>query len=227
MGFLPLWYDYIDVDDISDASARRAKGLEKRLRAAGKRATHQEPAGPGEAGPGGGRRVAHPQRAAGPVPLREMPGADADEMRGVAEASFPNYKQTLDDNRHALPRPVHARRRRAQGRRRRQRRHPLLPAAAPGPGRPGSAVPAGQGGEPARSWRTTCRQSLRLATADGWSRAAAGAGPSRTSSWAGPWAWARAATSTCASSGTGRDPWRWRPRASRRSSWRSTPGSAA
>ncbi len=103
MGYLPLWYDYIDIDDISDASGLPPKELEKRLSRFRKRATHKTSQQAleklAEVVDGEWRIRSEP-----PVlfPLREMPGADADEMRGVAEASFQNYKQTLDDNRHAL-----------------------------------------------------------------------------------------------------------------------------
>ena len=66
---------------------------------------------------------------------------------------------------HAAGRPaapagaVRDRRRGPQGRRRRQRRHPGVHRAAAGPRRAGPAVPAGQGGDARRCWRTTCPKS--------------------------------------------------------------------
>jgi len=102
-GYVPLWYDYVDTDDIGEASHLPAKELEMRLtrfrRKAEKKTSQQALEKLAEVVDGEWRIRSQP-----PVlfPLDELPGGHGDDLKAVAEESFENYKQTLDDSRHEL-----------------------------------------------------------------------------------------------------------------------------
>ena len=64
-----------------------------------------------------------------------------------------------------------SRRRGPQGGRRRQRRDPRVDRAAPGPGRTGPAVPAGQGGDRLGAGGPPAQEPVPAAPASGWCRA--------------------------------------------------------
>jgi uncharacterized protein (DUF2252 family) len=103
MGYAPLWYDYVDVDDIRGASGMPAEELDKRLNRFSKRATRKTSQQAleklAEVVDGEWRIRNEP-----PVlfPLEGLPDAEVDVLRGVAENAFADYKETLDDRRHAL-----------------------------------------------------------------------------------------------------------------------------
>jgi uncharacterized protein (DUF2252 family) len=102
-GHLALWYDVIDADDIRIASHMPTEELQKRLRRFYERATRKTSQHAleklAEVVDGKWRIRSQP-----PVlfPLDELPGGQGEEIRHIAERSFENYKETLDDARHAL-----------------------------------------------------------------------------------------------------------------------------
>lgn len=103
-GYLSLWYDYVDVDDIGDQSGLSAKELNKRLERFRKKATRKTSQHAleklAEVVDGTWRIRREP-----PVlfPLSELPGNDDPEMlRAAVDEGLESYKSTIDDSRHAL-----------------------------------------------------------------------------------------------------------------------------
>lgn len=103
-GYLSLWYDYVDVDDIGEGSGLSAKELNKRLerfRRKATRKTSQQALEKLAEVVDGRWRIRHEP----PVlfPLTDLPGNDDPDMvRAAVEHSLSSYKSTIDDSRHAL-----------------------------------------------------------------------------------------------------------------------------
>ncbi|MCU0310945.1 MAG: DUF2252 domain-containing protein [Acidimicrobiales bacterium] len=103
-GFLSLWYDYVDVDDIGADSGMSAKEMDKRLDRFRKKATRKTSQQALEklAEVVDGRwRIRHEP----PVlfPLERLPGdEDQEQLRAAVDRSLASYATTLDDNRAAL-----------------------------------------------------------------------------------------------------------------------------
>jgi uncharacterized protein (DUF2252 family) len=103
-GFLSLWYDYVDVDDIGTNSGLSAKELNKRLdrfRKKATRKTSQQALEKLAEFVDGSWRIRHEP----PVlfPLGHLPGnEDEDLVRGAVDHALASYKETLDDSRAAL-----------------------------------------------------------------------------------------------------------------------------
>ncbi len=103
-GFLALWYDYVDIDDIGANSGLSTKELGKRLDRFRKRATRktsQQALEKLAEVVDGTWRIRHEP----PVlfPLHELPGnEDQDALRAAVDHSLASYGATLDDGRRAL-----------------------------------------------------------------------------------------------------------------------------
>jgi uncharacterized protein (DUF2252 family) len=103
-GYLSLWYDYVDVDDIGTNSGLSAKELNKRLdrfRKKATRKTSQQALEKLAEFVDGHWRIRHEP----PVlfPLGHLPGnEDEDLVRAAVDHSLETYKETLDDSRRAL-----------------------------------------------------------------------------------------------------------------------------
>ena len=103
-GYLSLWYDYVDVDDIGANSGLPAKELNKRLdrfRKKATRKTSQQALEKLAEFVDGRWRIRHEP----PVlfPLGHLPGnEDEDLVRAAVDHSLGDYKRTLDDSRAAL-----------------------------------------------------------------------------------------------------------------------------
>ncbi|MFZ4518673.1 MAG: DUF2252 domain-containing protein [Microthrixaceae bacterium] len=104
LGFVDLWYDVIDVDHISALGGLPKKTLEERLarfqRKAEKRTSLQALAKLAETVDGTWRIRSDPPYL---VPLREIPDEQGpDALMEAARSAFEQYKDTIDDARHAL-----------------------------------------------------------------------------------------------------------------------------
>jgi uncharacterized protein (DUF2252 family) len=103
-GYLSLWYDYVDVDDLGEQSGLSAKELNKRLerfRRKATRKTSQQALEKLAEVVDGTWRIRHEP----PVlfPLSDLPGNDEPQLlQAAVEDSLASYKSTLDDSRHAL-----------------------------------------------------------------------------------------------------------------------------
>jgi uncharacterized protein (DUF2252 family) len=104
MGYLPLWYDYVSVDDVRSSTGLNRKELDRRVNRFQRRATRKTSLGALEklaVSTDDGWRI----RSDPPVlfPLHDLPAEyDAATLEAAAIAAFENYKQTLDDSRHRL-----------------------------------------------------------------------------------------------------------------------------
>ncbi len=104
MGYLPLWYDYVSVDDVRSSSGLGRKELNRRVDRFQRRATGKTSLGALAklaVSTDDGWRI----RSEPPVlfPLRDLPAEyDAAAIEAAAVGAFENYKQTLDDSRHKL-----------------------------------------------------------------------------------------------------------------------------
>ena len=103
-GFLSLWYDYVDVDDVGAISGLPAKELNKRLdrfrRKATRKTSQQALEKLAEVVDGSWRIRYEP-----PVlfPLDQLPGnEDPDLLRAAVDHSLESYASTLNDSRRAL-----------------------------------------------------------------------------------------------------------------------------
>ena len=103
-GYLSLWYDYVDIDDIGANSGMPAKELNKRLARFRKKATRktsQQALEKLAEVVDGKWRIRHEP----PVlfPLDRLPGnEDRDALRAAVDHELATYRDTLDDARRAL-----------------------------------------------------------------------------------------------------------------------------
>ena len=108
MGYVQLWYDYVDTDDIRSGAGISSKELDKRLTRFTRRAekrTSAQALGKYAERVDGRWRIRHEPPLL--FSLSDLPGGmpagwTRDELPGAAAAALEAYKGTLDDNRHAL-----------------------------------------------------------------------------------------------------------------------------
>ena len=181
MRTMDIWYAHLAEEDILRGRGRRSKGKDaakdlkrakKNIEKARTRDSLQALSKLAELVDGSYRIVSQPPIV---VPLRDLAdtyGLSPAEMDNALHEQFRAYRQTLQERPASPARAVPDRRRRPQGRRSRQRRNPRVDRAAPGKGRTGPAVPAGQGslrvgarGPPAEEPLQAARRARRPRTA--------------------------------------------------------------
>ena len=148
-GNLDVWYAHIEVDELlAEVRADDAASSRRRPRGTLPRPHPGQHAGRSPSSLRGGRRRSDRRRSTTGRADRgaRFPRASAATCEEELLDLLRSYRRTLATDRRHLLEPFRYVARRPQGGRRRQRRHPRLDPAHARPRRPGSAVPAGQGG---------------------------------------------------------------------------------